>query len=195
MKFPSLYLASKSPRRRELLQQMAVDFAVISPEVDESVIDGEAPEQYVRRIALSKAEAGKALLSDADRKPVLAADTAVVLNKQIFGKPVDEQDARTMLKQLSGQTHQVMTAIALAFEQQLESSVSISEVTFAELSEQQIDWYLQTGEGADKAGGYAVQGLAALFIEQIRGSYSGIMGLPIRETGQLLIRMDSDSEQ
>jgi septum formation protein len=125
----------------------------------------------------------------------LAADTVVVLNEQIFGKPGDEQDARGMLKQLSGQTHQVMTAIALAFEQQLESSVSISEVTFAELSEQQIDWYLQTGEGADKAGGYAVQGLAALFIEQIRGSYSGIMGLPIRETGQLLMRMDSDSEQ
>jgi septum formation protein len=195
MKFPSLYLASKSPRRRELLQQMAVDFAVISPEVDESVIDGEAPEHYVRRIALSKAEAGRALLSNADRKPVLAADTVVVLNEQIFGKPGDEQDARGMLKQLSGQTHQVMTAIALAFEQQLESSVSISEVTFAELSEQQIDWYLQTGEGADKAGGYAVQGLAALFIEQIRGSYSGIMGLPIRETGQLLMRMDSDSEQ
>lgn len=191
MTFPAIYLASRSPRRRELLQQIAVDFAVINPDIDETVQRDEAPLDYVKRIAVEKAEAGKALLLDADPKPVLAADTSVVLNNVIFGKPVNDADARRMLKQLSGQTHQVLTAVALAFDGQTRCQVSTSEVRFCELSEADLDWYLQTGEGRDKAGSYAVQGLAALFIESIQGSYSGIMGLPIRETGQLLMQMES----
>jgi len=191
MTFPAIYLASRSPRRRELLQQIAVDFAVINSDIDETVQRDETPLDYVRRIAIEKAEAGKALLLDADPKPVLAADTSVVLNNVIFGKPLNDADARRMLKQLSGQVHQVLTAVALAFDGQTRCQVSTNEVRFCELSEADIDWYLQTGEGRDKAGSYAVQGLAALFIESIQGSYSGIMGLPIRETGQLLMQLES----
>lgn len=191
MNLPAIYLASRSPRRRELLQQIAVDFAVINPDIDETVQAGELPLDYVRRIAIEKAEAGKALLLEADLKPVLAADTSVVVNNEIFGKPVNDAEARRMLKLLSGQTHQVLTAVALASNQQTLCQVSTNEVRFCELADADIDWYLQTGEGQDKAGSYAVQGLAALFIESIQGSYSGIMGLPIRETGQLLMQMES----
>lgn len=194
MNFPSIYLASRSPRRRELLQQMAVDFAVIAPDIDESVQAGETPERYVRRIAEEKARAGQTLLKDGLTKPVLAADTAVIVNDRIFGKPVDDADARRMLKQLSGNTHRVMTAVSLAGSEDLHHAISVSEVRFAVLSETDIDWYVSTGEGSDKAGSYAVQGLGAIFIEQIKGSYSGIMGLPIRETAQLL-KMDSQREQ
>lgn len=191
MKFPAIYLASKSPRRRELLQQMLVDFAVIQADVDESVLEGETAENYVKRVAMNKAEAGwLALKPDQQSRPVLAADTAVVLGNRIFGKPGNAEQARDMLQVLSGQTHQVMTAIALAYGDGIDSAISISEVRFADLSDDEIAWYISTGEGTDKAGGYAVQGLAALFIEQICGSYSGIMGLPIRETGQLLRRME-----
>ena len=194
MNFPSIYLASRSPRRRELLQQMAVDFAVIAPDIDESVQAGETPERYVRRIAEEKARAGQTLLKDGLTRPVLAADTAVIVNDRIFGKPVDDADARRMLKQLSGNTHRVMTAVSLAGSEDLHHAISVSEVRFAVLSETDIDWYVSTGEGSDKAGSYAVQGLGAIFIEQIKGSYSGIMGLPIRETAQLL-KMDSQREQ
>jgi septum formation protein len=173
---------------------MAVDFAVITPDIDESVRDTETPAAYVRRIADDKARAGQAMLTAGQHRPVLAADTAVIVDDRIFGKPVDDADARRMLKQLSGNTHRVMTAVALAGSQQLHTAISVSEVRFAVLSEAEIDWYLQTGEGSDKAGSYAVQGLGAIFIEQIKGSYSGIMGLPIRETAQLLT-MDSQREQ
>ncbi len=195
MNFPTIYLASRSPRRRELLQQIAVDFAVIAADVDESVLPEEAAPDYVTRIAIAKAQTGMEKLAGNDSTPVLAADTAVILDKYIFGKPVNDADARRMLKMLSGQTHQVMTAVALANSRQTGCELSVSDVTFARLSDAEIDWYLQSGEGRDKAGSYAVQGLGALFIEQIRGSYSGIMGLPIRETGQLLMRMDSQHEQ
>jgi nucleoside triphosphate pyrophosphatase len=192
MNFPAVYLASRSPRRRELLGQMTVDFAVIAPDVDESVRPGEKPADYVMRIAMAKAKAGRAMLSAGkNNKPVLAADTAVIIDEQILGKPVDDGDARNMLKRLSGKTHQVMTAVALASSTQLLTDLSVSEVRFAKLSEAEIDWYIQTGEGRDKAGSYAVQGLGALFIDQIQGSYSGIMGLPIRETGQLLMQLKS----
>lgn len=188
MNFPPVYLASRSPRRRELLSQMAVDFAVISVDVDESVQIGEAPAMYVERIAIDKARAGLAMLAAQDKKPVLAADTAVIVEQAIFGKPVNDADARRMLKMLSGNTHKVMTAVALASPDVLLTAISVSQVSFAEMSEAQIDWYIQTGEGRDKAGSYAVQGLGALFIDHIHGSYSGIMGLPIRETGQLLMQ-------
>ncbi len=193
MIFPAIYLASRSPRRRELLEQIAVDFAVINPDIDETAHEGELPYDYVKRIAIEKAEAGKALTLETDPKPVLAADTSVVVNNAILGKPVDDDDARRMLKLLSGKSHQVLTAVALANEQRTLSQVSSNTVQFCPLSDADIDWYLATGEGGDKAGSYAVQGLAALFIESIQGSYSGIMGLPIRETGQLLKQMESQS--
>lgn len=195
MNFEPIYLASRSPRRRELLQQMAVDFAVISAQTDESVQPDETPKNYVQRIAREKAQAGLSSLNGLETRPVLAADTAVIVDGQIFGKPVNDGDARRMLKQLSTKTHQVMTAVALAFNGDIKQALSVSEVRFASLSEADIDWYLATGEGQDKAGSYAVQGLAALFIEEIRGSYSGIMGLPVWETGQLLKQMESQREQ
>ena len=190
MNFPSIYLASRSPRRRELLLQMGVDFSVINPDVDESVFDNELPLHYVSRIAKLKAQTGRGLLLAADKKPVLAADTAVVVDNTILGKPENDEQAISMLKMLSGKTHQVMTAIALAKENSILSLVSVNDVRFTEMKEKDILWYVNTKEGVDKAGGYAVQGLAALFIEHIEGSYSGIMGLPIRETGQLLLTMD-----
>lgn len=190
MNFPSIYLASRSPRRRELLLQMGVDFSVINPDVDESVFDNELPLDYVSRIAKLKAQTGRGLLLAADKKPVLAADTAVVIDNTILGKPENDEQAISMLKMLSGKTHQVMTAIALAKENSILSLVSVNDVRFTEMKEKDILWYVNTKEGVDKAGGYAVQGLAALFIEHIEGSYSGIMGLPIRETGQLLLTMD-----
>jgi septum formation protein len=189
MNFPAIYLASRSPRRRELLTQMAVDFAVIAADVDESVQPGESPQDYVQRIAVEKARAGVSGLAANDKKPVLAADTAVIVDQTIFGKPVNDDDARRMLKMLSGHSHQVMTAVALASENDLKTALSVSEVRFAAMTEAEIDWYIQTGEGRDKAGSYAVQGLGAIFIDQIQGSYSGIMGLPVRETGQLLMQM------
>ncbi len=189
MNFPAIYLASRSPRRRELLSQMAVDFAVLAADVDESVQPGESPQDYVQRIAVEKARAGVSGLAANDKKPVLAADTAVIVDQTIFGKPVNDDDARRMLKMPSGHSHQVMTAVALASENDLKTALSVSEVRFAAMTEAEIEWYIQTGEGRDKAGSYAVQGLGAIFIDQIQGSYSGIMGLPVRETGQLLMQM------
>jgi septum formation protein len=196
MKTASIYLASQSPRRRELLQQISVDFTVVSAETDETVLEGELPEVYVQRVARLKARAGlQQAQNHAEKRPVLAADTSVVLAHQIFGKPESLTHARDMLLQLSGQTHQVMSAVCLATEKHELFALSVSDVTFIELDKHMVDWYLATGEGADKAGGYAVQGQAARFIERIAGSYSGIMGLPLFETGQLLTKMDKLSEQ
>jgi len=190
MNFLPIYLASRSPRRRELLQQMGVDFAVISADVDESVRPEEPPAVYVQRIAREKAQTGLSSLNGLEIRPVLAADTAVIVDGEIFGKPVNDDAARLMLKQLSANTHQVMTAVALAFNGDIKVALSVSDVRFARLTDANIDWYVATGEGQDKAGSYAVQGLGALFIEEIKGSYSGIMGLPVRETGQLLKQME-----
>lgn len=195
MNFQPIYLASRSPRRRELLQQIGVDFAVIAADIDESVRPKELPQDYVQRIAREKAQAGLSRLNGSEIRPVLAADTAVIVEGEIFGKPVNDDAARLMLKQLSARTHQVMTAVALAMNGDILQAISVSEVRFARLQASDIDWYLATGEGQDKAGSYAVQGLGALFIEEIRGSYSGIMGLPVRETGQLLKQMESQREQ
>lgn len=184
--FPSIYLASNSPRRRELLIQIGVDFSVISVDVDESCLQDEKPIDYVQRVALDKAKAGWNSAGKQNNLPVLGADTSVVLGDIILGKPKDESDARAMLQQLSGRSHQVMTAVAVVFGEQEWCEVNTSIVSFATLTDADIDWYVSTNEGVDKAGGYAVQGLAALFIEQIQGSYSGVMGLPLRETGLLL---------
>jgi len=194
MKFPQIYLASASPRRRELLSQIEVDFSVLSVDVDEQRFDEEPPVDYVKRVAIAKAQAGWYCLADDEKRPVLGSDTSVVLQNDVLGKPNDEQDARLMLQRLSGQTHQVMTAVAIVSAETILCELNISLVTFAALTEQDIDWYLSTQEGVDKAGGYAVQGLAALFIDKIEGSYSAIMGLAIRETGLLLTQLAGQME-
>lgn len=194
MKFPSIYLASSSPRRRELLSQIEVNFSVLSLEVDESRLENESPLDYVSRVAIAKAQAGWDSLAITEQKPVLGSDTSVVLDGEVLGKPKNGDDARQMLEHLSGKAHQVMTAVAIVSGDRILSEVSINNVQFAELSESDISWYLSTKEGVDKAGGYAVQGLAALFIDNIEGSYSAIMGLPLRETGQLLAQLSEQVE-
>ncbi len=178
-----ILLASRSPRRRELLDQIGVQYRVMPVDVDESRLPGEAAEVYVERVTRSKALAAR---EREPSLPVLAADTAVVLDGKPLGKPRDEAHAVEMLLALSGRTHQVMSGVALLHERELHYRLSLSEVTFAPLTEDQARAYWATGEPADKAGSYAVQGRAALFIRHISGSYSGIMGLPLYETGELL---------
>jgi len=179
-----LYLASASPRRRELLAQLKIPYTVITPEIDETPYPAENPRDYVSRLACAKAVAGQRLVRPEDR--VLAADTAVIYQGQIFGKPKDTADAAAMLRQLSGQTHQVLTAIALLQDEQCLSRVSETAVSFRQLSEAEIQAYIATREPFDKAGSYAIQGLASIFIARIEGSYSGVMGLPLFETAELL---------
>jgi septum formation protein len=186
MSLDFIYLASGSPRRRELLQQIGVPFRVVGTSVDEAVRPGEVPAAYVERLAADKAGAGWAGSRDEADVPVLAADTAVVLGGKVLGKPADRRDAEGMLRQLSGRTHEVLTAVALLTVNGLESRVSRSEVTFRSLAAEEIRDYWETGEPADKAGAYAIQGRAAVFIADLRGSYSGVMGLPLFETAELL---------
>jgi len=183
---PRILLASASPRRSELLRQVGITHAVRPVDIDESVHDGEAPSAYVLRLAQAKAAALWRQLAAAERRPVLAADTTVALEGELFGKPASLDEARVMLGRLSGRTHEVHTAIAVLHEGGAAARVSSSAVTFRELTPAEIDWYWHTGEPADKAGGYAVQGRAAAFISHIAGSYSGIMGLPLYETWELL---------
>jgi septum formation protein len=183
---PLIYLASVSPRRSALLEQIGVTHRVQPVDVDETALGGEQPGQYVRRLAVLKAETLWQKLVASQRQPVLGADTAVVLDEEILGKPRDEQDCLRMLTLLSARTHQVFTAVALRGSNGCQSRVNVSEVTFRALADDEIRHYWRSGEPADKAGGYAVQGRAALFIERIAGSYSGIMGLPLFETGELL---------
>lgn len=181
-----IYLASASPRRSALLNQIGVPHRVQPVDVDETARGDEAADHYVRRLAVLKAETLWQKLAAAQRQPVLGADTAVVLDDEILGKPRDEQDCLRMLKLLSARTHQVFTAVALRASDGCQSRVNVSEVTFRKLADEEIQRYWRSGEPADKAGAYAVQGRAALFIERIAGSYSGIMGLPLFETGELL---------
>lgn len=191
-----IYLASKSPRRRELLRQIGVEFELLllrdqsprGPEVSEEVLPGEKADDYVARVTREKAEyAAKTMLwRRLPARPILAADTTVVIDGRILGKPADPGEATAMLKALSGRTHQVLTSIALRHEEETFQATQISRVTFAQLDDDMLRAYCATQEPYDKAGGYAVQGLAAVFIENIAGSYSGIMGLPLRETAQLL---------
>jgi septum formation protein len=194
MNFPKIYLASNSPRRRELLTQIGVDFTVLSVDVDESRLANETPINYVKRVATAKAQAGWNTLPELNRRPVLGSDTSVVLADIILGKPFNDDDARVILQQISGRTHQVMTAVAVVTATQIKCELNISQVTFSVMTESDIDWYILTQEGTDKAGAYAVQGLAALFIDQIQGSYSAIMGLPLRETGLLLQQLIEQAE-
>jgi septum formation protein len=186
MTSPRLYLASASPRRSQLLQQVDVPHAVRPVVIDESPRTGEAPAAYVLRLAQEKAQALWAQLAPGERLPVLAADTTVALEGTILGKPADRGELRAMLRRLSGRTHEVHTAVAVLHQGSVTARVSTSEVSFREISQAEVDWYWDTGEPADKAGGYAVQGKAAIFIRHIAGSYSGVMGLPIYETWELL---------
>ena len=180
---PVLCLASVSPRRSELLTQIGVPHVVTGAHIDESVHAGERPHDYVQRMARTKALA----VWEQDRSlPVLAADTTVVLDGVVFGKPGDRADALRMLGLLSGRTHEVHTAVALASAEGLSIRMSVSSVRFRVLTAEEISAYWETGEPKDKAGAYAVQGLAAVFIESLSGSYSGVMGLPLFETSELL---------
>ena len=186
MSLDFVYLASGSPRRRELLQQIGVSFRVVGTAVDEAVRLAETAPAYVLRLAAAKADAGWERSRDATDVPVLAADTAVVLDGKILGKPADRQDGEGMLRQLSGRTHEVLTAVALRTANGLLSRISRSEVTFRSIAADEAQAYWETGEPSDKAGAYAIQGRAAIFIADLRGSYSGVMGLPLFETAELL---------
>lgn len=181
-----VHLASGSPRRRELLNQIGVPFQVLQVSVDESVLPGEPAAAYVERLARLKAAAGWKIRPTSPDGPVLAADTTVVLDGKILGKPIDAAHGQRMLLELSGRTHAVLTAIALASCAGVQSRVSRSEVTFRRISAGEALEYWNTGEPKDKAGAYAIQGRAAVFIQDLRGSYSGVMGLPLYETAELL---------
>jgi septum formation protein len=180
-----VFLASGSPRRRELLRQIGVAYRVIESVVDESVLPGETPLDYVGRLAQAKAAAGRRLCA-AFAEPVLAADTAVILEGRILGKPSDRQDGMRMLGALAGRTHEVLTAVALCTSGGQRVLVSRSEVTMRHIDAAECAAYWETGEPCDKAGGYAIQGRAAVFVRDLRGSYSGVMGLPLFETAELL---------
>ncbi|NOX76809.1 MAG: septum formation inhibitor Maf [Gammaproteobacteria bacterium] len=188
---PTLYLASSSPRRRELLSQLGLVVERVPQDVEESRLANESPESFVQRLALEKARAGLATLGVRPPRPVLGADTAVVLGEQTLGKPVNREHALAMLQQLSGGEHRVLSAVAVVGRDDLgqdREAVRLSEsrVCFRALTSAECEAYWATGEPVDKAGGYAIQGLAALFVERIEGSYSGVMGLPLFETGELL---------
>lgn len=179
----TIYLASKSPRRRELLEQIGIEFEIIDIDIDESWDGKEPPRNYVQRIALGKARAGNAFSNE--DFPVLAADTAVVIEGHILGKADNGQDAIAMLNRLSNKTHTVFSAVSLIHKHE-KCLLNISQVTFKKLSKKEIIDYCETDEPIGKAGGYAIQGRAAIFIKHLEGSYSGVMGLPLFETQKLL---------
>lgn len=181
-----VYLASASPRRSELLRQIGVPFTVRAAAIAEDPLPGESPEAYVARLAAAKAEAVWAAV--ADSRPVLGADTAVVLDGAILGKPETAAEAAAMLERLSARTHRVLTAVALRHVGGVETRLSDSEVRFRATTAAERLAYCGTGEPFDKAGGYGIQGHAAVFVESIKGSYSGVVGLPLCETAALLAR-------
>ena len=201
----SIYLASRSPRRRELLSQIGVRFQVLmfrdrpdtDAELDEAVLEGESPRVYVERVARAKAQAGWKRLEQRNlpRAAVLAADTTVAIDGRILGKPADRREAADMLGALSGSRHEVLSAIVLKYEAQIECAVSVSEVEFRLLSQDDIRQYVGTGECDDKAGAYAIQGRAAQFVTRLQGSFSGVMGLPLYEAAQMLERMEAQRER
>ena len=180
-----LYLASTSPRRCELLQQLGVTLEVVPVDIDESIKKNENAHDYVCRMALEKARQGSQQAGK-DTMPVLGSDTSVVLENEVFGKPQDKQQACVMLNALSGKTHEVLTAVALIQGDREKVILNISQVTFKVLNEAEILAYWESGEPADKAGSYAIQGKGAKFIKHLSGSFSGVMGLPLYETSELL---------
>ncbi len=196
----SIYLASRSPRRRELLKQIGVPFELLllredlrrGADVDETPLPDESPGVYVLRMAGAKVNTAlrQIAVRGLPQKPVLAADTTVVFDDRIIGKPLNAGDATRILRALSGREHQVLTAVALALREQIEAQISVSSVWFHELTDADIRRYVATGEPLDKAGAYAIQGRAGAFVTRIAGSYSGIMGLPLAETAELLMRFD-----
>lgn len=179
----SIVLASASPRRAELLRQIGLSFRVRPADIDETPGTGESARHYVERLARGKALAVQATEPNAI---VIGSDTSVVLAGEILGKPRDSQDAAGMLRQLSGATHQVMTAVAVASTNACESRVAVTDVRFRRLSDQEIDAYVASEEPMDKAGGYGIQGRGGIFVEELRGSYSAVVGLPLQETAELL---------
>ncbi|MGB9149604.1 MAG: Maf family protein [Burkholderiales bacterium] len=191
-----IYLASRSPRRRELLKQISVPFELLmfrehaprKPDVDETPLYDEAPDSYVQRIARAKVVVAARLVLERNLPwhNVLSADTTVALDNRILSKPADNNEAMTMLRELSGKTHDVHTAIAMTDGNLIDVVLSSSRVTFGELTEEEIKAYVLCGESLDKAGGYAIQGRAAAFISRLDGSYSGVMGLPLYETAKML---------
>lgn len=192
-----IYLASRSPRRRELLAQIGVKFEMLlfregtrqDVETNEDAFPGEHADDYVRRVARLKAEAAwqrVVMRRGLRRMPVLAADTTVALANEMLAKPVDAADAARMLRLLAGTRHRVLTAVAVAFEERLEMRVNESFVTIAPLDEDRMEAYVASGEPFDKAGGYGIQGRAGAFVSRVEGSYSGVMGLPLFETAELL---------
>jgi septum formation protein len=188
MNRPQLYLASQSPRRAELLRQLGLDFEFVVAPVDESVHAGETPVDYVRRVAREKAAAAAAKIRHPANAVLLAADTSVVVDDEVLGKPADRQQCLDMLARLAGRSHLVMSAVALWTPAGVDEALSISEVWFRDIAPEEAAAYWDTGEPSDKAGGYAIQGRAALFVERLAGSYSGVVGLPLFETAQLLQR-------
>ncbi|MFT3735463.1 MAG: Maf family protein [Rhodocyclaceae bacterium] len=200
---PRIYLASTSPRRRELLHQIGIDFDTLffrapprdDEDVSEEALPGESAETYVVRVAMAKAEGAmrRIIWRKLRRQAVLAADTTLELDGEIIGKPDDAAHATQILRKLSGRTHRVLTAVALADDQQLSQRLSISTVSMRELSDEEIAAYIETGEPFGKAGAYGIQGRAAAFISHIDGSYTGIMGLPLFETAELLREFQFDT--
>ena len=190
-----LILASASPRRAELLTQAGIRFTTMAVDIDERPHDGEGADAYVRRLAMEKSASAQAALeldegvAGRPDTTVLAADTAVVADGAILGKPAGDDDARAMLRRLSGRTHEVLTGVSLRCQTREVGAVERTRVTFAVLSNEDIDWYVQTGEGGDKAGAYAVQGLASRFVQRVDGSYSNVVGLPIATVYGLLLSL------
>ena len=196
---PYVYLASRSPRRHDLLRQIGIRFEELRfreapgrpPDVVEGALDAEPPHHYVERIARTKSSVGWQQMQRRalPEHPVLAADTEVAVDGAIFGKPVDADDAARMITRLSGRTHLVLTAVALRFHDHVGVAVARSEVTFRKVTPDELKRYVDTGEPFDKAGAYAIQGLAATFIRRIEGTYSGVMGLPLFETAEALAQI------
>ena len=185
IELPKLWLASSSPRRSQILQMIGWPFEVGAVEVDESLHDDESPRAYVERLAAAKASAAAQVYS---HRPILAADTTVVVDEHILAKPLDTEDGKRMLRLLQGRWHQVLTGVALITESGTEVDVEMTEVRFAPMSEAEIDWYVSTAEPMDKAGAYAIQGKGSRFIEGIRGDYFNVMGLPVRLLYELIRR-------
>lgn len=181
-----LHLASRSPRRRELLARLGVPFVVLDVEVPEVRGAHESPQAYVARVAADKAGAGLEQLGPVEQAVVIGADTEVVLDGEVFGKPADAREAADMLARLSGRAHQVFSAVAVRAGGRALEALSVSDVEFARLSRDEIAAYVDSGEPMGKAGGYAIQGAAEAFVVRLKGSYSGVMGLPLHETARLL---------